>query len=140
MVAVAVSQNCNPLCQYQTIGLPKSGLSDVTGIVFDTNCKNTVKLRRIVTPEKKVSFQPSKNMRLFFLINCDPCRPKSATFVCKNGTQPLGAPHLFLIHLYGGLVIKEYDFREKYSPTRGSVGFAIVLKVWLNFHSNLISK
>ena len=33
------------------MNLPSSGLSEVTGIVSDTVFKNTVKERRIVTPE-----------------------------------------------------------------------------------------
>ena len=32
--------------------LPNNGLSEVTGIVVDTMFRNTVKLRRIVTPAK----------------------------------------------------------------------------------------
>ena len=35
--------------------LPRSGLSDVTGIVADTIFKNTVRLRRMVTPGREVS-------------------------------------------------------------------------------------
>ena len=34
--------------------LPKIGLSDVTGMVCDTVFINTVKERRIVTPEKRL--------------------------------------------------------------------------------------
>ena len=36
--------------------LPRSGLSDVTGIVADTIFKKTVRLRRIVTPVRKLKF------------------------------------------------------------------------------------
>ena len=35
--------------------LPRSGLSDVTGIVADTIFKKTVRLRRIVTPVRELS-------------------------------------------------------------------------------------
>ena len=46
-------------CNY----LPNNGLSEVTGIVADTMFKNTVRLRRIVTP----------GMKLKFLLHLDLC-------------------------------------------------------------------
>ena len=44
-----------PQCKKQ-LTLPRSGLSDVTGIVADTIFKKTVRLRRIVTPGRKLKF------------------------------------------------------------------------------------
>lgn len=46
MVAVAI-------LTMEQLALPRSGLSEVTGIVADTIFKKTVRLRRIVTPGRE---------------------------------------------------------------------------------------
>ena len=55
MVAVAFSPSLYFLAEVECIYkcLPNNGLSEVTGIVADTMFKNTVRLRRIVTPGMK---------------------------------------------------------------------------------------
>ena len=55
MVAVAFSPSLYFLAEVKCIYncLPNNGLSEVTGIVADTMFKNTVRLRRIVTPGMK---------------------------------------------------------------------------------------
>ena len=42
-----------PTWDLKQLALPRSGLSEVTGIVADTIFKKTVRLRRIVTPGRK---------------------------------------------------------------------------------------
>ena len=46
--------------------LPNKGLSEVTGIVADTMFKNTVRLRRIVTPGMKLEFLLHLNFLRFW--------------------------------------------------------------------------
>lgn len=82
MVAVAVNIFHFKNIIVSPTQLPNNGLSEVTGMVFDTNCKNTVKLSSIVTPEKEVFFNPSvRNRNVIFL--AVHANQKSATFFCK---------------------------------------------------------
>ena len=89
MVAVACSPSLYFLkaeAECINIHLPNNGLSEVTGIVADTMFKNTVRLRRIVTPGMKsnsfycisIFFGVFASFAFFFVSHA---RYKSATFV-----------------------------------------------------------
>ena len=54
--------------QYQAKCLPSKGLSEVTGIVELTMFKNTVKLKRIVTPETE-SYQEERSTSVILNAN-----------------------------------------------------------------------
>jgi hypothetical protein len=56
MVAVAFAPSLILQRKQHAMYLPNNGLSEVTGIVADTMFKNTVRLRRIVTPGMKLEF------------------------------------------------------------------------------------
>ena len=65
MVAVATANRLFPHCSH-SLQLPNSGLSEVTGIVADTMFKNTVRLRRIVTPVNRKHFlQNNQDLTVF---------------------------------------------------------------------------
>ena len=71
--------------------LPNNGLSEVTGIVADTMFKNTVRLRRIVTPGMKLEFLLHLNFTYCVYTNFSArshANNKSATFVCSRYTPP----------------------------------------------------
>ena len=79
MVAVAFAPSLmKQRKQHASNYLPNNGLSEVTGIVADTMFKNTVRLRRIVTPGMKLKFLLHLDLFVYYLVN-----PVTQTFQLK---------------------------------------------------------